>query len=303
VKMRAVLFADLVGSTRLYHMLGDREAHEIAAGCVQDISETVTSFGGKVVKTIGDEVMATFDTAAAACGCAEAIVKAMGRDVLGCEDYLGVHVGFHYGPVIEEDSDVFGDTVNVAAHITKLAQRQCILTTGTTEALLEDALRDRMRHRDRVAVKGREEPVEVFEVTTGSQTLIRFVSEPDPPPQQEPSFTISRGTQRHELRDRDRPLTIGRDASNDFVWSSPCASRFHARIEWRGRSFYLVDGSTNGTRVVSETGHATTVRREWMRIHGSGTFSVAAAGDRPEEPIHFECCDPEPTSDPNCTTR
>ena len=86
------------------------------------------------------------------------------------------------------------------------------------------------------------------------------------------------------------------------MWSSPCASRFHARIERRGRSFYLVDRSTNGTRVVSETGDATTVRREWIRIEGSGTFTVASDEDRPEDPIHFECRDPEKPSDPSCTT-
>lgn len=300
--MRAVLFADLVGSTRLYHALGDREAHGIAARCVHGICETVGSFGGTVVKTIGDEVMATFDSAAAACCCAEAIVTGMRRNALGRRDPLGVHVGFHYGAVIEEDSDVFGDTVNVAAHMAKLAQRQCILTTGATVALLEGALRDRMRRLDRVAVKGREDLVEVFELTTGSETLIRFAPEPGPTPDREPSLTISYGVQRRELRGRDRSLTIGRDTSNDFVWSSPTASRFHARIEWRGRGFYLVDRSSNGTRVVSESGRATTVRREWVRIHGSGTFTVGGAGERPEEPVRFECRGAEPVSDPNWTT-
>ena len=304
VKMRAVLFADLTGSTRLYHALGDREAHSIAAGCLQGIIETVGRFGGTLVKTIGDEVMATFPSATEACCCAEATVSAMRRSELGRPELLGVHVGFHYGPVIEENRDIFGDTVNVAAHMVRLAERQCILTTGTTAALLEDGMRRRMRRVDRVAIKGRRDPFDVFELTTGSETLIRFaqVSQSEATATPEPSLTISYGTQRHELRGRDGSLTIGRDESNDFVLSSPSASRFHARIEWRRRGFYLVDRSTNGTLVVGEDGRVRTLRREWLRIRGSGTFGICGPDERSEEPIRFECRDSERASDPNSTS-
>jgi adenylate cyclase len=303
VAMRAVWFADLVGSSGLYHELGDREAHEIADGCLQEIIETVARFDGTLVKTIGDEVMATFPSAAAACGCAEEAVAAMrGRGLAGARS-LGVHVGFHYGPVLEDNGDVFGDTVNVAAHMVGLAERHCILTTGSTAELLDDRIRARMRPRDRAAVKGRPEPVEVFELTTGSETLIRFAEVPaaDAGAASEPALSISFGPQRYELRGRHRSVTIGRDESNDFVLSSPSASRFHALIEWRGRGYYLVDRSSNGTVIVSDSGRMRTLRREWLRINGSGSFGVGGPGEQPEEAIRFECRSPEP--DPNTTSR
>jgi adenylate cyclase len=301
---RAVLFADLVGSTRLYHALGDWEAHGIAAGCLAGIIETVGRLGGTVVKTIGDEVMATFPTAAAACSCAEAIVLGMRASGVGRPEPLGVHVGFHYGPVIEEDQDVFGDTVNVAAYVVKMAERQCILTTAPTAELLDERVRARMRPVERVAIKGRLDPVDVLELTTGNETLIRFaeVRGSEPTAAREPSLTLSYGRQRRELRGRHRSLTIGRDESNDLVLSSPSASRFHARIEWRGRGFYLVDRSTNGTLVVSDSGRVRTLRREWLRIHGSGTFGIVASGSGPEEPIRFECRDTEAPADPDSTS-
>jgi class 3 adenylate cyclase len=301
--MRAVLFADLVGSSVLYHELGDREAHEIAARCLEDIIETVARFGGTVVKTIGDEVMATFPSAAAACSCAEEAVAAMrGRGAAGAQP-LGVHVGFHYGPVLEENGDVFGDTVNVAAHMVQLAERQCILTTAATAELLEDRIRARMRQRERALVKGRPEPVEVFELTTGSETLIRFAEAPqaEAGAASEPALSISFGPQRYELRGRHRSVTIGRDESNDFVLSSPSASRFHARIEWRGRGYYLVDRSSNGTVIFSDCGRMRTLRREWLRINGSGSFGVGGSDQHPEERIRFECRGPAP--DPNTTSR
>lgn len=297
--MRAVLFADLVDSTGLYHALGDREAREITVRCLAAIGEAVERFDGRVVKTIGDEVMATLPDPDAACRCAEAVLAAMqGQGPGGAS--RGVHVGFHYGPVIEENGDVFGDTVNVAAHMVKLAERQCIFTTGETAQLLSDGIRDRMRERERVMVKGRRTPVEVFELTTGRETLIRFVEAPPAPPHAE-GLSISFGPQRYELRERHRSVTIGRDESNDVVLSSPSASRFHARIEWRGQGYYLVDRSSNGTVVVSDGGRVRTLRREWLRISGSGSFGVGGPDQRPEEPIRFECNDPAP--DPNTTSR
>ena len=303
VAMRAVLFADLVGSSVLYHELGDREAHEIAARCLEDIIESVARFDGTLVKTIGDEVMATFPGAAAACRCAEEAVATMrGRGLAGAQP-LGVHVGFHYGPVLEENGDVFGDTVNVAAHMVQLAERQCILTTAATAELLEDRIRARMRQRERAMVKGRPEPVEVFELTTGSETLIRFAEAPhaEAGAASEPALSISFGPQRYVLRGRHSSVTIGRDESNDFVLSSPSASRFHARIEWRGQGYYLVDRSSNGTVIVSDSGRMRTLRREWLRINGSGSFGVGGADQGPEERIRFECRGPAP--DPNTTSR
>ncbi len=303
--MRAVFFADLVGSTGLYDALGDHEAHEIAVRCLEDISATVARFGGTLVKTIGDEVMATFPNAAEACGCAEATVALMrGRGAAG-PGPLGVHVGFHFGPVLEQNGDVFGDTVNVAAHMVDLAERQCILTTGPTARLLDDRIRTRMRPRDAAVVKGRREPVEVFELTTGSETLIHFAtparagSGPDPDRDPDPALSISFGPKRFELRGRQRAMSIGRDESNDLVLSSPSASRFHARIEWRGRGFYLVDRSSNGTVVVGDNGSVRTLRRELLRIRGSGSFGVRGADQRPEEAIRFECSDAGPVPGPN----
>lgn len=291
VRKRAVLFADLVDSTRLYDKLGDREAHVIAAGCVLGIRQAVERFGGVVVKTIGDEVMATFLSADAAFGCAEAIVAGMRSMALGCEKAVGVHVGFAFGSVIEEKGDVFGDTVNVAARMVKLAENQRIFTTSEAAAELDAARRARLRYVDRVGIQGRERSVEVFELTTGHETLIRFESVPSVEEMgtENPLLIISCRGKRRVIRGSHTALTIGRDKSNDLVLNSPSASRFHARIEWRKRAFYIVDRSSNGTKVVTESGRVTTLRKEDLRIIGSGSFGIGGGpGGNPEEPIVFE---------------
>jgi pSer/pThr/pTyr-binding forkhead associated (FHA) protein len=91
------------------------------------------------------------------------------------------------------------------------------------------------------------------------------------------------------LRGERGSLSIGRDQRNDLVLASPCASRFHARIEWRKRAFYIIDRSTNGTMIVREGGRTTVIRRQGLRIHGSGTLGVGGSPEAPpEEPIRFE---------------
>jgi adenylate cyclase len=301
-RQRAVLFADLVGSTRLYDRLGDREAYVIAAGCLLGIRQTVKRFGGIVVKTIGDEVMATFLGADAAFDCAGAIVAGMRCTVLGHGTSIGVHVGFAFGPVIEEKRDVFGDTVNVAAHLVNLADNQRIFTTGSTVAELDESKRSRLRFVERVELKGRVDPIEVFELTTGHETLIRFSATPSAADAQADgaALVVSCGGKHHVVRGARNALTIGRDKSNDLVLTSPLASRFHAQIEWRRHGFYIVDRSSNGTLVIDEQGRATTLRREGVRIEGSGILGIAdPKRSRPEEPIRFELRSSKPAQKSN----
>jgi len=56
----AVLFSDVVGSTRIYEVLGDQRAREIVALCIDLMTAGAEQHSGTVIKTMGDEVMATF---------------------------------------------------------------------------------------------------------------------------------------------------------------------------------------------------------------------------------------------------
>ena len=112
-----VLFADVSGSTKLYESEGDKAATEAIARCVDQLRKTVESSGGRVVKTIGDEVMAVFPTPDAAAFAASNMQYAIDALPLVGATKLGVRIGFHCGPVIQSDNDIFGDTVNLAARL------------------------------------------------------------------------------------------------------------------------------------------------------------------------------------------
>lgn len=130
----AILFADVVGSTRLYELLGDLRARDMVATCIEIMRSATEQHHGTVIKTMGDEVMATFPTADDALDAAaqmqlqitaNAQLRVDGQPVT-------IRVGCHFGPVVLENRDVFGATVHTANRMTSQAKAQQIITTAAT---------------------------------------------------------------------------------------------------------------------------------------------------------------------------
>ena len=100
----AVLFADVVGSTELYEVLGDLKARETVGHCIDVMRRATETYNGRVVKTIGDEVMATFPSADGAMNAARDMQVAIskGEVVSGGGAPLAIRVGVDFGPVNPE---------------------------------------------------------------------------------------------------------------------------------------------------------------------------------------------------------
>ena len=116
----AVVFADISESTSLYQKLGDAAARNIVNACLTLITGVLARFDGRLVKTIGDEAMCVFPSADLALLAASDMQAQVSATRPG--NYpVSIHIGLHYGPVLVEEGDVFGDTVNVAAYLTAVA--------------------------------------------------------------------------------------------------------------------------------------------------------------------------------------
>jgi hypothetical protein len=187
---------------------------------------------------------------------------------------LGIHVGCHYGPVLDNAGDVYGDSVNVAARIVGLAKTGQVIVTRELVDRLSGPLRESVRPLGEVTVKGRREPIEILEyVWEGSPelTTIRW------------SDATERATRmrlvcgEHErVIDAAAPdaITLGRDAASDIVVLDREASRQHARIEKRQEKFVLVDHSSNGTFVVIGEESEVRLRREELFLYGTGRIAL-----------------------------
>jgi len=129
---RAVGFADLVSFTRLVRRLSERDLARVVQRFEALASDVVTAHGGRVIKTVGDEVLFVAIGAAPAAAIALDLVQAMADD-----DVLpDVRVGMASGPVISRLGDVFGTTVNRASRLTAVAKPRTVVVDDALAAML-----------------------------------------------------------------------------------------------------------------------------------------------------------------------
>src|SRR5690606_6059905 len=117
-----ILFADVSGSTRLFEQRGDVEARRLIANVLDALTEVASRHGGKVIKTIGDEIMCTFPGAMQGVLAACDMQRRLAHDPEFVKDNLAIRVGLHHGDALVEDGDVYGDAVNTAARMASLAK-------------------------------------------------------------------------------------------------------------------------------------------------------------------------------------
>ena len=273
-KPLAVLFADVSGSTQLYEILGDVRARGIIAHCIALMSDVTHRHGGTLVKTMGDEVMATFPDADAATEAACEMQESITGQMMVEGRRLAIRVGFHFGPTLCEAADVFGDTVNLAARLANQAKSGQILTSGATVDQLTGSRRTACRQIDFTEVRGKREQIEIHEIVwrASDATLMRAPWATERRTSGRLLF-VAGGT-RLELGEGHPSLTIGRADQNDLVVRNPLVSRLHSRIEYRNGRFVLTDLSANGTYVMSDEGSESYVHRDNKELIGSGTLGL-----------------------------
>jgi adenylate cyclase len=276
----AVLFADIAGSTRLYDALGDTQAKLMIDEALGAMHAVTGRHRGRVVKTIGDELMCTFPDAERGFLAATDMQTAVHALAITKGVKRMIRVGFHAGPVIEEQGDVFGDTVNVAARMAGLAKGMQIMTTRATVDMLPEALRASTRPIAALAVKGKADELAVCEVlwqesddltmAAGAQHAVAAAE-----------LLVRHGAKEIVLGSERTALLLGRDPACDLVLADPKASRQHARIEKRRDKFFLTDQSSNGTYLTFEGEPEISLRREEVMLRRSGRIVFGHSATEP----------------------
>jgi class 3 adenylate cyclase len=117
-KKVAVIFTDIEGSTKKWDKLGDVKGRLMIDQHNRLLFPVIKKFHGKIIKTIGDAIMAQFRNPKNALNASIAMQQALERERRESDSFdLKVRVGIHYGSAIVEKNDVFGDVVNVAARV------------------------------------------------------------------------------------------------------------------------------------------------------------------------------------------
>jgi adenylate cyclase len=299
---RTVLFADLRGSTSMYETLGNTDATAVVTQSVALLARIVTVHEGQVVKTLGDGLMAVFVAPGSAVAAADDMHESLER--IGTPGQPGMsmgirmaplklQVGLAHGEVIEMSGDLFGDAVNVAARLLDHAGDNETLATSNVVEGLDDWMRSRFRSLDRLQLRGRVEPVHVhlFEpVRRFGDTAVTAFGDIAPSVPEPEGIRLTWLDQNRIYAGTSLPVVLGRSPQATYIIDDNRVSRSHARIDWHGGTFQLIDLSYNGTYVrFDHDPEIISLRRGACTLHGSGMIGLGAPPSEAASPsVRFE---------------
>jgi class 3 adenylate cyclase len=134
--IRTILFTDVVNSTTLTQSLGDEAALAVLGVHDTIVRDALSTTGGREVKHTGDGIMASFVSAAAAVRCAMQIQRELNKHAQNNPGRtLKVRVGAAVGEPVEQNNDLFGSTVQLAARLCARAQPEQILVSNAIAEL------------------------------------------------------------------------------------------------------------------------------------------------------------------------
>ncbi len=291
-----ILFADVSGSTRLFETFGDEVAVHMVGGILLALAEVAARHGGRVVKTIGDEIMCTFPAPLQGLLAAADMHRRIRNDEKFARDKLAIRIGLHHGDALLENNDVFGDAVNVAARMADktLARRDQIVTTASTVNGITSTTGLRVRSLGQAWVLGKQAPLDIVDVLWQEDlahvtTVQRVMQEAGEAAGEGTRLLLRFKSQVFEIDDA-ASFSIGRDPTSSLVVETEWVSRHHALIEWKRGYFMLADRSTNGTWLRIGDDDELFVHRDETHLRRIGTISLGQAHQRDaEDLLYYQC--------------
>jgi adenylate cyclase len=261
-RLAAIVHADLAGFTRMMEGAETRTFRHLKAAQIDVWRPAIDSGGGRLVGTAGDAMLAEFASAVSAVAAAIDIQERMAgfNEKLDTSQQLQFRVGVHLGEVIidEEDQNIFGDGVNLAARIQALAEPGGIAVSRVVRDLVELKLDYAFADGGEHQVKNVSRAVHIFHVRPSKdlvvvntttrmvpQIVLRF--EGADSGGRKCSFDVALD----RLVSRPEGMVVGRSSDQcELAVPHPTVSRRHARLFLAGEALQIEDlGSTNGTAV------------------------------------------------------
>jgi class 3 adenylate cyclase/TolB-like protein/Tfp pilus assembly protein PilF len=163
-RLAIILFADVAGYSRLMRADEEQTLTDLSAHLAELVTPVIDRFHGRIVKTVGDGVMAEFGSAVEAVRSAVELQRGMAERNAGrpADRQQSFRIGLHLGDVIHSDHDVFGDTVNVASRLQALAEPGAIVLSAGVHEQVRDKLSLPFRDLGARSLKNIDRPVRAF---------------------------------------------------------------------------------------------------------------------------------------------
>lgn len=173
-----IVFADLTGSTGLFEALGNTRAAEVVTRTTHWIGKLFQARGGRVIKYLGDGVLASFSDNQAAVLAMVEMQRLQKERVSGYpgSTKMQIKVGLARGEVVEQDGDCFGDAVNMASRLSDLSgAEQIFASESVIDALWNDG-EINYRNLGPMDVRGKSEPVTIYRIDWQRETTSEIMT-------------------------------------------------------------------------------------------------------------------------------
>lgn len=260
-RLAAIVHADLAGFTRMMEGAETRTFRHLKTAQIEVWRPAIVAGGGRMVGTAGDAMLAEFSSAVSAVAAAIDIQERMARfnEQLDEMQRMLFRIGVHLGEVIvdDEDQNIFGDGVNLAARIQTKADPGGIAVSRTvrdmTELKINYAFVDGGEHQ----LKNVSRSVHIYHVRAAAAAGVKTTTKILPQITLRFEGADSTGNKfgfdvpLDKLMAQSKGMVIGRAADQcDLVVAHPTVSRRHAKLSFTSEALQIEDlGSTNGTSV------------------------------------------------------
>lgn len=292
-EQQVILAADIVGSTALYESLGDSDARALVARCLDTVQACCAEHGGTVIAEVGDQVVACFDSPReAATAASETHAELSELQGARTGPPVRMRIGLHYGPVPSTGDRLLCETVKIANWACGNAKPEQTLATRALHEQLPRIFRAVSRYVDDETWNFISlEHVQLYELIWDVEAITAYAGESarrDEQVYQRVEFEF--GGHRVML-DTARPvISIGRAPDNDLVLKSDLVSRQHMSAQFSRGRCTVTDNSTNGSVVVQDDGSRYELKRDSLRLRGSGIIVPGNPdGEEARFAVRFRC--------------
>lgn len=169
-----IMFSDIVGSTSYYDQRGDIAGRAMVQRINRLMFPLIEEHEGAVIKTMGDGIMASFVNPLNSCLCAVQMQKKLEEDNKSKseEDQTAIRVALHFGKGVIEKGDIYGDVVNVASRVEKHTEAKQIVLSKALYDKVETDLEYDCINIGSVSLKGKAEPLELFQMLWTDQPVM-----------------------------------------------------------------------------------------------------------------------------------
>lgn len=255
-----VMFTDIKGSTAYFEKYGDVAGLMMVHQCNDMLRQVVEKHAGRVVKYIGDAIMAVFEDPRESVLAAIEMENAMGpfNAPRPEADHVFIRIGLNYGVGIVKSNDVFGDVVNVASRVESVASPEQIVISDTLNQQVCRLPDFKIQHLGRYQLKGKEEERDLFEVVwtdkKSPQANVSHTVVLGGPKFHvvEPKFKLQHirkdGSMGAEYAMKDGKLTVGRQGCDASFATDPHLAPQHARF-YVDRGQLMVEDISQGAGI------------------------------------------------------